>query len=108
MNEWSFSGTIQSVERRTTAKGKLFQNLVISQTDGNYKRLCVCTHWGDEPEGCVEGASVTASGRIAGREWNGKCYAGLDAVRVQVTTAAPDNREPEQPPAPADDTGLPF
>jgi hypothetical protein len=112
-NAWAFAGTVDRIEQRTTKGGKGFVNLSISQQDGQYRRLCVCTFWGRLADGVEEGAEVHATGRIDGREYQGKHYAGLTASAVQVTKAAinpaagmdvPFGDVPAAPTAPATDT----
>jgi single-stranded DNA-binding protein len=105
-NAWTFAGTVDRIEHRKTAKsGKEFHNLSITQPDGQYQRLCVCTVWGRLADGVAEGAEVHATGRIDGREYQGKHYAGLTASAVQVTRAAinpaagTDSPFGDQPPA---------
>ena len=98
-NAWTFTGIVQRLETMTSKKsGKSFVNLSITQTDGQYTRLCVCTLFSRPPEGLTEGAYVTATGRIDGREYNGKHYAGLTASAVVVAGAQQEARpaEPEQ------------
>jgi DNA polymerase III alpha subunit len=97
-NTWTFTGRVVRVETRNTKTGKGFRNLTISQPDGQYTRLCVCTLWGERGNGLHEGAEITATGRIDGREYNGKHYAGLTATAIETHGAQPAERlaEPER------------
>lgn len=98
-NTWTFTGRVARIETRNTKTGKEFRNLTISQPDGQYTRLCVCTLWGgSHSNGLHEGAEVTAKGRIDGREYNGKYYAGLTATAIETHGAQPAERlaEPER------------
>ena len=111
--DWTFAGTLTVLDRRTTKGGKEFAQLVIERTDGKYTNICVCDLWSDVPAGIAEGAQVEAAGRMSGREYNGKHYAGLTALRVERVGAQADDGaqddEPVDPGLPMDETdGMPF
>jgi hypothetical protein len=108
-NHWQFEGEVRQVNEKTTKRGKTFHELVVSQADGEYSRLAVCTFWGKLPAGTVHGAAVRVMGRVDGREYNGKHYAGLTASDIEVlygtapvVTADEQPSEPDTAPAAGD------
>ena len=95
MNTWTFSGTITRRTRKTTAKGKPFFELVITQPDGQYPKTCACTFWhSDAPD---EGQRVMATGEIDSREYQGRYYPGLTCRRLEVDRSV--TPAPAAPPA---------
>ena len=127
-HDWTFAGELVSIAPKTTKGGKDFCEIVARKTDGKYTRLCVCTHWRPLGPEISAGSEVRLSGRIDGREYNGRCYAGLTALDVEALDGAGAEQETELAPGPeraephrsepphtepasgrvADDPGLPF
>jgi hypothetical protein len=94
---WQFSGIVVSLEPKTTGKGKPFSELVINRPDAKYPEICVCTFWGKLPDGVDRGVKVDASGYMAGREYNGKFYAGLRVTLIKpIVAATPQKRQDDQ------------
>ena len=83
-NTWTFDGVIEDVSVRNLASGKSLVNIVASAADGQYKRLCVCTKFGGVASDVIKGSIVTMTGRIDGREYQGKHYAGLTCYKIEV------------------------
>jgi hypothetical protein len=86
--DWTFDGEVTHVSAKKIASGKTITTLVVTRPDGQYMRLCVCDYWRDLPPGCAEGAFVAVEGRMSGREYQGRHYAGLTAVGLRVLRAA--------------------
>jgi|GEM_PF-5972518 len=86
-HDWEFSGELIDRTDKELSSGKTVKTLTISAKRGDYEHLCVCDYWSDPPDGLVAGATVTAAGRMNGREYNGRHYAGLTAVRLDVEAA---------------------
>ena len=86
MNHFAFTGTVVDSQRRVTGSGRTITTLVLS--DGREKpSLCVCDYWGEAD--CMPGEKVCAVGRLTGREYKGKHYAGLTAECIVALDAAP-------------------
>ena len=103
-HDWEFSGELIDRTDKELSSGKTVKTLTISAKRGDYEHLCVCDYWSDPPDGLVAGATVTAAGRMNGREYNGRHYAGLTAVRLSVDVAGDVAGEPATAP-PNEDTG---
>ena len=86
---WTFAGAVIQEIAKSTSKGKAFYLLTIARQDGDWKRICVCDYWGKLPDGFQVGADVYAEGRMNGREYQGKYYAGLTATRIEVRGVEP-------------------
>ena len=91
--DFEFTGAVWAIESKTTRNDKKFTALVLERERGKYKDYCCVTFWQSLPDGCAVGAVVTASGRIGGREYNGKYYSDLTAAHLSVKAA------PKQEPA---------
>ena len=85
---WAFTGKLRHMESRTTPKGKTVHTVVLEAARGEYSDVCVFDTWRSLPEAVAIGATIKASGRMSGREWNGKWYAGLVASSVEVAAVA--------------------
>ncbi len=109
-NAWRFSGEIIAIVSKVTKKNKAFHEIVASRKDGDYQRLCVCTKWGALDSDVVRGADVTMCGRIDGREYNGKHYAGLTALQIEVHGVRANDvpEEPKDENTAAEQESLPF
>jgi len=86
---WTFSGAVIQHQEKQTAKGKTFHLIAAARQDGDWKRVCVCDFWGALPVGFEVGADIYAEGRMNGREYQGKYYAGLTATRIEVRGEEP-------------------
>jgi len=96
-NNWTFEGEVGELIEKRTKKDKPFIELVLHHQDGEHERLAVCTYWHKPPDGLAQGSLVRVSGRLDGREWNGKYYAGLTAEKVEVLTDEATDRPADQP-----------
>jgi hypothetical protein len=85
---WAFTGRLRHMESRTTPNKKTVKTIVLESPRGQYTDVCVCDTWRSLPEAVAIGATIKAEGRMSGREWNGKWYAGLVANTVEVAAGA--------------------
>ena len=103
-HDWEFEGELIDIAAKQLSSGKTLCTLVLSAKRGEYEHRCVCDYWQDLPDGLEVGATVHAAGRMNGREWQGKHYAGLTAVALEVESAGDGADEPTDGP-PVEDTG---
>lgn len=113
------TGTVTQVLPEQSGEGKngpwRKQEFVL-ETSGDYpKQICI-VQWGDNIEkfGIQEGEAITAHIDLQSREYNGRWYTDVKAWRVDRQDGAAaqppqsgDEPWPE-PPADAEDDGLPF
>jgi hypothetical protein len=85
---WQFTGRVRHTDSRQTAKGKTVNTIVLESQRGDYTDVCVCDTWRALPERLAIGATVHAEGRMSGREYNGRWYAGLVATAVEIAEGA--------------------
>jgi hypothetical protein len=76
------------MQSRQTPNGKTVKTIVLESPRGQYTDVCVFDTWRSLPEAVAIGATIKAEGRMSGREWNGKWYAGLVASSVEVAAVA--------------------
>jgi hypothetical protein len=108
-----FMGRLHAMTRRQTGNGKTVTTVVVASERGQYTDYCVADYWRAVPDGMAIGDDVALAVRMAGREWQGKWYAGLVADRLDVVRGAAPVAAVAEPPAaaadaPAADAGLPF
>ena len=85
---WAFTGLLRHMQSRQTPKGKTVHTVALEAQRGQYSDVCVFDTWRSLPEAVAIGATIKAEGRMSGREWNGKWYAGLVASSVEVAAVA--------------------
>jgi hypothetical protein len=99
MNTWACTGTVRNIASRA-AGSKTVHQLAVAIPGREREGLAVFDWWDSPPE---IGTVVFATGTVAGREYQGKYYAGLTAHELHVlrpagpATPAPAKRTPEPP-----------
>lgn len=103
-------GTLARVDKFVSKGGKTILTLVFT-TDGNYPQTIPIKVFGRLAEQASEwkpGMVLAVSGRLGGRDWNGKVYGDNVANTVEVVGGnGQDTKQPELPAA-EEDLGLPF
>lgn len=114
--EFSGQGRLSRVETFTTKSGKNILTLVI-EVNGQYPQLVPVKVFGRLAERADEwkpGDVLSMTGRLGGRDWNGKVYGEITATNVEVVaskeqrTAGKHRDEHYQAPPPDDDSDVPF
>jgi hypothetical protein len=105
-------GKVDRVETFTTKNGKEIITLII-QVEGTYPQLVPVKFFGRvavEAKDFGEGDVVEITGRLGGREWNGKVYPDVIGESIDaVATGRGAKRGDEQAAQPvADDLDPPF
>ena len=114
-NQWTFTGYITSITPKPV--GKATVTTVVIDDRREKPALAVVDCWFSVR--LPIGAAVYAAGTLAGREWQGKAYAGLRCEELHAVAVAdvpplepePGQAQQEQPAAPASkpiDRWLPF
>ena len=108
-----FEGVLASVEKKTSAKGTAFANMVVDRSydyKGETKHEPIpLTAFGDAAKtDAGDGDVVKVTARVGGREYNGKFYAQLTATKIEAVQRAA-HPAPEQAAEAAEDSGsMPF
>ena len=99
------SGKVERVDHFTSKSGKDIVTLIV-EVPGQYPQLVPIKCFGrlaDMTMG-MQGKTVSITGKLGGREWNGRVYGDITADTIEVVgtaTGAP-------PPPPPDDSDVPF
>lgn len=110
-NTFTIRGTFERREVFTTKAGKQIITLVLG-TNGQYPQLIPIKCFGklaEDAEDVKKGDMVEATGRLGGREYNGRIYGENVAETIEVVggkQVAPKGEEP--PPPPPGDDDIPF
>lgn len=109
MSEFTFNGRgiLKRIERFTTNAGKEILTLVFEQ-GGQYPQIIPIKVFGAMAGRAVDwvpGCELAVTGRLGGREWNGKTYG--DAVATTVELVGEEKPVNEGATA-ADDDSVPF
>ena len=112
-DEFTFQGrgTLKRVDTFVSKAGKSILTLVF-ETQGQYPQLVPIKVFGRLAEQAASwkpGSILAVSGRLGGRDWNGKVYGDNVANSVEVVSAGDDGDGPPDPnaPPPGDDD-VPF
>jgi hypothetical protein len=116
--EFSGQGKLNRVDTFTTKAGKNIFTLVI-EVSGQYPQLVPIKIFGrlaDRIEEWQEGDTLTFTGRLGGRDWQGKVFGEIVANTVEMITTgqrsgggkAQHREEKVQDSHPEDDTDVPF
>jgi single-stranded DNA-binding protein len=113
--EFSGSGTLQRVDTFTSKAGKTILTLVI-EVSGQYPQLVPIKVFGRMAERADEwqpGDKLSVTGRLGGRDWNGKVYGDIIANDVTVIAQRADVEDaprsgPMEERGPGPDDDLPF
>jgi hypothetical protein len=107
-NKFEIRGTFERTETFTTKAGKEIITLILG-TDGQYPQLVPIKCFGrmvDSAKECEKGDMVEVTGRLGGRDWNGKVYGEAVAETIEVVGGKQDGAQPAKP---IDDQGsIPF
>jgi hypothetical protein len=106
--EFSGSGKLKRIDTFVSKAGKNIYTLII-EVQGQYPQLVPIKIFGrlaDQSSAWHPGDVLSVTGRLGGRDWNGKVYGDIAANTVEVVSAAP--RVAAGTPTPQDDTDVPF
>ncbi len=103
-------GTLKRVDTFVSKAGKSILTLIF-ETQGQYPQLIPIKVFGrlaEQAAAWKPGATLAVTGRLGGRDWNGKVYGDNVATSIEVVGA--DDRSgppPDDAPPPTDDD-VPF
>ena len=113
-DEFTFQGrgTLKRVDTFVSKAGKSILTLVF-ETQGQYPQLVPIKVFGRLAEQAASwkpGSVLAVSGRLGGRDWNGKVYGDNVASSVEVVSAAGDEGQapPDSDASPPGDDDVPF
>lgn len=105
-------GTLDRIDTFTTGAGKTIKTLIL-RTGGQYPQIVPLKIFGrlaDESVDWQPGNVLQVTGRLGGREWNGKVFGDNVASTVKVIGAGSAKQAPQQqdlpPPLSDDDIGF--
>jgi hypothetical protein len=90
MNEFNIEGTINRFETFTTKNGKEIITMILS-VEGKWEQLVPIKLFGalaDSWKNRGRGHVVLVTGKLGGRDWNGKVYGENVAMDVKLIEAA--------------------
>jgi hypothetical protein len=102
-------GRVLRTDSFTSKAGKEIVTLIVECDGGKFTEIIPLKVWGrlaDMARTLKPGSMVTVSGRLGGRDWNGKVFGDNVAEVVEVVGSQPEGTE-AVPPA-DEDPGLPF
>lgn len=106
-------GILDRIERFTSKGGKEFLTLIV-RIDGQYPQLIPIKVFGRTVEDAKDmepGARLEVSGKLGGRDWNGRIYGDIIGLHVhavgEAKQDAPAPKQQELPPPPKDED-IPF
>lgn len=105
-------GTLKRIDTFVSKAGKSILTLVF-ETEGQYPQLIPIKVFGrlaEQASSWKPGAVLAVTGRLGGRDWNGKVYGDNVATSVEVVNGAEDRSDgppPSEAPPPSDDD-VPF
>lgn len=105
-------GTLKRIDTFVSKAGKSILTLVF-ETGGQYPQLIPIKVFGrlaEEAAAWQPGSVLAVTGRLGGRDWNGKVYGDNVAISVQVLDGAEegDGPPPENDVPPPGDEDVPF
>lgn len=110
--KFSGQGKLQRVDTFTTKAGKSILTLII-EVQGQYPQLVPVKVFGllaDRIDEWQPGDALQFTGRIGGRDWNGKVFGEIVANTVEMVSSGQrtgGTKAREEPPPPSDDD-VPF
>lgn len=117
--EFSGQGKLQRIDTFVSKAGKNILTLII-EVSGQYPQLVPVKVFGrlaDRADEWQDGDTLTFTGRLGGREWNGKVFGEIVANTVDVVSSgakqsggrqAQHREERASEPHPEDDQDIPF
>ena len=114
-NEFTFKGqgTLKRVDTFVSKAGKSILTLVF-ETEGQYPQLGPIKVFGrlaEQAAAWKPGAVLSVTGRLGGRDWNGKVYGDNVATNIEVVGGSGDRDDlmpPEREGPPPGDDDVPF
>ena len=98
-NTFTIRGTYERTDTFVTKNGKEIVTLVLG-TDGQYPQLVPIKCFGrmsDTAKKCGKGDMVEVTGRLGGREWNGKVFGEAVAETIEIVGGKHAAKQPELP-----------
>ena len=89
-NRFDLDGTLNRIDTRQANNGKTYYTLIV-ETGGQYSKTIPVALFGKAAERIDElhpGDVLSISGRLGGREWQGKCYGENVGLSVEIVSAA--------------------
>jgi single-stranded DNA-binding protein len=113
-DEFTFQGrgTLKRVDTFVSKAGKSIITLIF-ETQGQYPQLVPIKVFGrlaEQADNWKPGSVLAVSGRLGGRDWNGKVYGDNVANSVEVVSGAGDKGDapPDDDAPPLGDDDVPF
>ena len=111
-DEFTFKGqgTLKRVDTFVSKAGKSILTLVF-ETQGQFPQLIPIKVFGrlaEQASSWKQGSVLSVTGRLGGRDWNGKVYGDNVATSVEVVNAGDDQGPPEHDGPPVSDDDVPF
>jgi hypothetical protein len=111
-DEFNFQGrgTLKRVDTFVSKAGKSILTLIF-ETQGQYPQLVPIKVFGRLAEQAASwkpGSILAVSGRLGGRDWNGKVYGDNVANSIEVVSGAETDGPPEADGPPPSDDDVPF
>ena len=106
-------GKLKRIDSFVSKAGKPILTLIF-ETEGKFPQLVPIKVFGrlaEEATGWKPGSMLAVTGRLGGRDWNGKVYGDNVAISVAVVGAADDQGDgalPEDDVPPPGDDDVPF
>jgi single-stranded DNA-binding protein len=106
-------GTLKRIDTFVSKAGKSILTLIF-ETDGQYPQLIPIKVFGrlaEQASAWKPGMVLSVSGRLGGRDWNGKVYGDNVATSIEVVGRAGEQESEMPPPVdapPLGDDDIPF
>lgn len=113
--EFTFQGqgTLKRIDTFVSKAGKSILTLIF-EIQGQYPQLIPIKVFGrlaEQASAWKPGAILSVTGRLGGRDWNGKVYGDNVATSIEIVSGA-DEKDPGMPPGhdapPPSDDDVPF
>jgi len=107
-NTFTIRGTYERTDTFVTKNGKEIVTLILG-TDGQYPQLVPIKCFGrmsDTAKECGKGDMVEVTGRLGGRDWNGKVFG--EAVAETIEIVGGKNATKASTPPSEEDPSIPF
>jgi single-stranded DNA-binding protein len=112
-DEFTFQGqgTLKRIDTFVSKAGKSILTLIF-ETNGQYPQMIPIKVFGrlaEQASAWKPGALLAVTGRLGGRDWNGKVYGDNVAISIEVLEAgSPAGKAPEYDGPPMGDDDVPF
>jgi len=98
-NTFTIRGTYERTDTFVTKNGKEIVTLILG-TDGQYPQLVPIKAFGrlvETAKECGKGDMVEVTGRLGGRDWNGKVFGEAVAETIEIVGGKHAAKQPELP-----------